>query len=251
MMLSFSRGRITKAVDGSSHPSAALSFVWEGDFPTLSGKTLVRLSDGLYRYDHADLGPIFLSKQPWWTDLPLIRGERGLWMSFQGFSEGVWCDGIFGRWAEGRWVDLILPGPSFEWGLSRSTLAIEDVSEFWSEEKFLAQKLSLIEAVRLVFASTGVVPIYLKRMDCDVQFLMHMFLVRLAFPLRSIQVFPADPSWKRLAQNLNISVLKSEPSIPAAACIDLGPKEKLLELIHWQQSKSPFIPINLFTSLSV
>ncbi len=250
MILSFSRGRITKAADGSSHPSAALSLVWEGECPTLGGKALERLSDDLYRYEDADLGAVFLSKQAWWSDLPLIRGESGIWMSYQGFSQGVWCDGVFGRWAEGQWVDLILPGPSFEWGLSRSARAIDDVSDFWEEEKFLAQKLSLIEAVRHAFVIKGTAAIYLKPSGCLVQFLMHMLLFRLAFPQRAIEILPADPSWKRLAQNLNITVLKADPKVESIQGIDLGPKAKLLELIHWQQSKSPFIPLNLLTILS-
>src|SRR5688572_9566897 len=103
MKLVFSRGQLILAADAQA--SAALSFVWRENTPEATGQALKRerLDDSLYAFDHDRLGRIFLSKKPWWSDLPKTIGERGLWLSFQGFSKNIWCDGVFGRWENGQW----------------------------------------------------------------------------------------------------------------------------------------------------
>jgi hypothetical protein len=250
MMLSFSRARISKAVDGLSAPSRLLAIAWEDASPSIDGKPLERVFDETYRFEEPTFGPIIVSRSPWWSDLPTPLGEEGLWLSYQGYFNGIWCDGVFGRWVDGHWVDLILPGPAFRWNISRSLLPIEDVAAFWSEEKFFAQKQSLVLAVRRAFDNDLRMPLFLQSHECPVHFVLHMLLFRLAFPDRTIQILPSDAAWKRLAQNLNISPLKVHPANPPMVGPQLGPREKLLELIQWQQSKSPFIPQNLLSSLS-
>lgn len=259
--LVFSRGTLIQATGAkpSASPPVALTFSWEKNEPSgyfseggrESSLTLRKISDDLYQAEDPIFGEIYLAKTPWWSELPSPPANRGVWLSYQGFFSGIWHDGVFGRFEDGQWTDLILPGPAFHLEFGRSRLALEDPLEFWQDEKHFAQKQSLVASMRERYPNGFPAPTLIKSTDSAADSILSLLLLRLAFPHARFHTEPKDPAWKRLAQNLNIEPLKEPfrgPELFSPA--SLGPREKLLELLFWQQKKSPFIPLNLWASLS-
>lgn len=197
---------------------------------------------------------VFSFRKPWWSELPALPQGSGLYISYQGFAGShlsdpmLWCDGVCGRFVDGRWTDLVLPGPAFSLELGRSTLPLDCVEQFWADEKWFARKQSLILCMRALHpdgfdAKTQlVVP-----KELDPESVLSLLLFRLAFPKNEFCLETPDVRLKRLAQNLNIEPLKDAFRGPRVFLPqNLGPREKILELLSWQQEKSPFIPINLW-----
>ena len=247
MRISFHRGTILRA----NSSSLALNFSWDQIRPEAvllkqgerSPYQMVQLSAELYSFQSEEFGQI-----PWWAELPTPFPGRGLWMSFQGIWQGVWHDGVFGRFEDSRWTDIVMPGAPFTLELGRSHLAIEDASGFFRGEMHSAQKQSLIQAVKALF------PVGFSRKTqvlCNgskADFVLGLLLLRLGFPEARFAILPIDVGWKRLAQNLNIEPLRS-PEQEICILETFGPHEKVLDLLCWQQSRSPFIPAHLLASL--
>lgn len=252
MKLSFHRGTILRA-DGSS---VALRFAWDQLRPEAvlldeGGRTpyeVVRLSQDLYSSHCEEFGQIALAKTPWWAELPTPFSGSGLWMSYQGFAEGIWHDGVFGRFEASQWTDLVMPGAPFTLELGRSQLAIEDASAFFLSEKFFAQKQSLVQAVKALFPLGFALKTQVESHGSKADHVLSLLLLRLAFPEARLGILPSDVAWKRLAQNLNIEALKF-PLPNVISLESFGPHEKILDLLRWQQGRSPFIPERLLASL--
>lgn len=258
MRISFSRGQIVKAA--GSMDSAAFAFSWEQDRPFVKTRgvdgrfVLERVTNRHYVLHGTELGSIHLTRKAWWEDLPELPADSGLWLSYQGFVDGIWHDGAFGRFVNGSWTDLVLSGAAFILELGRSELAIDDLEEFYSDFKFLSQKGSLIVAMLKQFSIRAGETCEMIQTGGDADFLLQLLLMRLAFPTIELSLSPKNVAWKRLAQNLNIQILREgngQRSGRRLPCLpSLGPREKVIDFLRWQQAQSPFIPQKLFLDLS-
>lgn len=253
MKLSFHRGTLVKA-DGSS---SALSLSWAHQCPqafllgNLGERTphhLHPISDGFYTAEHPVFGHMALAKMPWWSELPAPPAEKGVWLSYQGMFEGIWHDGIFGRYEDFQWTDLVMPGAKFTLEFGSSQLPLEDPQGFFEQEKFFAQKQSLIYCMKAQFPRISHQPLSLGSSGSSADFILGLLLMRLAFPQIRLSILPDSVAWKRLAQNLNIEPLKASAT-PLTVLGSFGPREKVVDLLCWQQSRSPFIPQHLLNSL--
>ncbi len=253
MILVSPRGTIVKA----SESSVALTFFWENDSPkaysTLEGvRTELEISERDPEHwvcSVVDVGTIVLGRSPWWSEWPGVSFETGFYLSFQGFYQGYWHDGIVGQKVDGVWTDIVLPGAKFTLKLGRSTKAIDEVQEFWRDEKFFARKQSLILSMREHFRDLHSAYLVERGSLNDAEFVLFILLLRLAYPKLRLWLEPKDVAFKRLAQNLNYEIARSGVSVPnlkLAYPRSLGPKVEILELLRWQNRRSPFIPSHLF-----
>ncbi len=268
----FQRGSVRSSAEADSvlfrfgsppqhSPGSTYSCEWEGPQPTVTLTTydhsenvpllLLKEGAGGYSFSHPQFGSIVLVKALWFQDRPQIQGERGAVMSFQGWSQGSWCDGVYGRWEHSQFTDLILSGSPFqvEWG--RSFAPPLNIDAWYDKHKFLAQKMSLIEAVRSHYKASIRRDLQLQMDLCTVEEVLTFLLLRLAFPKQKFSFFPRCEGQKRLAQNLNFTVLR-EPSKKVCLLpllVDWGSNESVRNLLEWQMRKSPFIPGKIWADL--
>ena len=244
-----------------SSPASTFSCQWDGSVPKLihskhdrsENVSLVPPNEdlGVYSFSHPAFDSIQLVKRSWFEDRPQIWGEQGAMMSFQGWSNGQWCDGVYAHWQNARFTDLILPGGAFqvEWG--RASQPLNGIEEWCAEQKHFAQKMSLIEAVRAKFTDQFGPETVLDMPSGSFEEVLTVLLLRLAFPQQRFGLIPKNKGQKRLAQNLNITPLRSARKNEAAlsANIDWGSSESVHKLLEWQLRQSPFVPLKLWNEL--
>ncbi len=232
---------------------------WSGAEPTVilthgSAQHSIALRQHLaftYSFSHDACGLIYLDKCLWFEARPKTFGSDGILLSFQGWDQGLWHDGVYCRWRKGQINDLILPGVSFrgEWGLSSEPLA--NVFDWFADEKYFAQKQSLILAVQMGWGERMASGTTLELIGENRQELLSLLLFRLAFLQNQFFLLPKSSSWKRLAQNLNITPLNADDSRrpKLSMAIEWGPSKVVHDLLQWQLRLSPFIPKNLWSEL--
>jgi hypothetical protein len=245
----FSSGSVYSCNWQSSHPILTHTLQDRHEIITLEASKEI---SNAYSFSHTTFGNISFMKARWFEDRPEIKGEQGILLSFQGWSDGLWYDGCFARWAGFRFTDLILPGREFrvEWGDVSGPLS--GVQDFWDESKEFAWKQSLICAVQSKFAEFQRAKAHLEIEGESSEDILNLLLIRLAFPNQKFSIIPTSSGMKRLAQNLNISALNSAPKevLRLSPSIDWGDASAIQAILEWQMKKSPFIPGRLWEKIS-
>lgn len=245
----FSSGSVYSCDWSGSHP--ILTHTLQSQHETVPLEASKEISNA-YSFSHPTFGNISFMKARWFEDRPEIMGERGILLSFQGWSEGLWYDGCFARWAGFRFTDLILPGREFrvEWGNVSGPLP--GVIDFWEEHREYARKQSLVCAVQSKFAEFHRAKAHLEIEGESSENVLNLLLIRLAFPQQAFSIVPSSAGMKRLAQNLNISALNSVPKqgLKQRLAIDWGSAEGSQRILEWQMKKSPFIPGKLWETIN-
>jgi len=214
---------------------------------------LEKIDESTYSFSHAAFGMVYLVKCPWYQARPAIRAADGVTMSFQGWDQGIWYDGIYSCQRAGRLTDIILPGAAFQvqFGDNKRCSAPANVDDWFAGERFFAQKQSLIHAARERWGSSLSGETVLAVEEGSAEEILSLLLFRLAFLAANFVLVPKDEGLKRLAQNLNIMTQRSlDPNRPSLAmAIDWGSSSAVHELLRWQLNKSPFIPGRLWARL--
>lgn len=245
----FSSGSVYSCDWQSSHPILIHTLFDQQRIVSLEASKEI---SNAYSFSHPSFGNISFMKARWFEDRPEIKGERGILLSFQGWSDGLWYDGCFARWAGFRFTDLILPGREFrvEWGNVSEPLS--GVDDYWDEHREFARKQSLIYAVQSKFAEFYRAKAHLEIEGESSEDILNLLLVRLAFPQQKFSIVPLSVGMKRLAQNLNILALESAPKdgLRQSLPLDWGSREASHKILQWQMKKSPFIPGKLWETIN-
>ncbi len=207
---------------------------------------------GLRSSPHPEFGTLFVSCQPWWAPMGLPATGRGLLLSHQTWLKGEWCDGPIVRWEAGEITDIVLPGGPLEVELGPPGPALGDLEAWLAEERFFALKQSLAHGLRLRAGGGLHDGVELRAEAFTLDTLLSLLLVRFANPQHQCFFNAPDQAWRRLAQNLNIALVRSgdRPRASIPLIEDWGSRETVRELLRWQKSKSPFIPQHLWDRLS-
>ena len=230
-----------------SAPSPQVIFTQPNLIQTIS---LTRFSSDLYSFSHIEFGSIVLSKRSWFDEYIGVEGGRELLLSYQGWGQDHWYDGVYAVRNELGLTDLVLSGSRFQWVVGERNEVLIDGMGWMREHSQDARKQSLIEAVRQKYPFMGDGEVCPRIWNLETA--ANLLLLRLAFPECQFFIRTADVFWRRLAQNLNIKPLKEIDPVRKIQLIDIhwGSDSAIEEFMFWQIRRCPFIPTKLWERLT-